>query len=67
MSAALLRQQLRALLNDIEQQITAVGNLAHTMGCTPSEIRDMQGGYILIPLYTAKSNVLLALSNLEKS
>lgn len=59
-------RELNNIKADLEKQIEVVKVLAVDMGIDPTMIRDTSGGYVLIPLLVAKSNVIVALSNLEK-
>lgn len=66
MSAQALRQQLQALLVDANRQLQAIDELAQVSELPPHNLRDVTGNFLRIPILVAKSNILLALSNLEK-
>lgn len=63
-----IKQELLNLLSNIRQQeLAVIQNAAiHNPGVQPTDLRDMHGNYIFIPLLAAKAQVLAALANLKE-
>lgn len=62
-----LKQEIRYTLAAIERQADLLVDQANRSSTEvkPEELRDANGNYLITPLLVAKSNCLLALSNLE--
>jgi hypothetical protein len=64
--STILERDLRTLLRDINGQIAVVNRFAEAQKVEAKYMQTPNGNYVMIPLLFAKSNILLALSNLEK-
>lgn len=56
-----LGQALAKSLAQINQQIEAISKVAEELGCTPYEVRDSTGAFMMTPMLAAKAQVLHAL------
>lgn len=65
MAVSILLQDLRTLLRKVNAQIAVVEKHAEDQKIDPPKMQTMNGAFVMIPLLVAKSNILLALSNLE--
>lgn len=61
-----LRKELAAVSKQIEAQIAEVKTVAEGLGMPPSQLRDMHGNWVMLPLVVAKANVVTAMVELNK-
>ncbi len=61
----LLRTELAAVLSEINGQIDEVEDQARRMGLPGNELRDKNGNWVMVPLLSAKVQVLHALTLLQ--
>lgn len=57
----MMRDQICEALGDVESQIEAVAEQAEELGISTYELRDANGGWVLVPLLAAKASLLHAL------
>lgn len=58
--------QLGTVLDQLDEQIEEVEKTAEGLGCSPYQVQDMHGAFLMIPLLVAKAHVLTAITQLEK-
>ena len=61
-----LGRELVNALSEVEAQIQATRNVAIELGCTVYQLRDSRGGFMLAPLLHDKSQLLHALTLLNR-
>ena len=65
-SPDILRKELLSLLTQIDLQIARLDEEAKMINLLPEQLRDYNGDWVMIPLWSAKSNVLSALVQLNQ-
>lgn len=60
-----LKDELNKTLSLVDGSIRRIETIAARNGCRPEELRDQDGNLPLIPALVAKSNILLALVQIE--
>lgn len=61
----LLRVELARAVGELDKQIEEVKKTAEGMGITPYQMRDANGGFVYIPLITAKATALAGLAQMQ--
>lgn len=61
-----LRQELVESYQDVQRQITVVKDTAVSMGIEPKDLRDADGGWVMIPLLLTRVQILHTLALLNQ-
>lgn len=61
-----LRQELVESYQDVQRQLTVVKDTAVSMGIEPKDLRDSNGGWVMIPLLLTRVQILHALALLNQ-
>lgn len=64
-SVSALRRETLGTLKDIEDQAKVIIEYCEASDISPMQLRDQNGGYVMIPLLTAKSQCLATLTLLN--